>query len=439
MKKQSTTFRKFSLLLMLIASLNWSGVYAQLRIGGSSSPTNPGVALEVVGKPVGNTEYQGLLLPRVELVDYATWTLAGTPVDGMIVFNTATTTGDYAVTPGIYCWYNFHWVRQSPSINSEPAIISSVDCQQSTAASGEYYPAIKLNSANTKQIRITPTSAGSFSAKTNVANGYSFSATGTFTAEQVGISQNITLQGNGTPQTTGLNTFTLTVGIQSCTFNVTVYGPIDCSGPLSGTYQSHIPLTSANTKQITYTPAVAGPYSATTDVVNGYSFSASGTFTTEQIGVPQTIMLQASGTPQAKFSNSAFVNFSDTFILTLGGQKCTFDVSPLFPFDCSGPLNGTYKVGVPLNSTNTKQITYVPNVVGEHYFRLYVLQSQTASFTLSKAITFTNEQVGIPQTIILQGSGTPARQGPYGSTLEIRALTTGPATYACPIEVTVVP
>ncbi|GAB3996514.1 hypothetical protein GCM10028807_39290 [Spirosoma daeguense] len=429
MKKLFTSF-----LLVTSLVIGRHDAHAQLRIGTSSTPINPGASLDVVGQPTGTTTYQGLLLPRVVLTNYATWSLAGSPVDGMLVFNTATTTGDFSVSPGIYCWYNVQWNRQLSVIN--PAIITSVDCQQSTAATGTYYPSVALSASNTKQIRITPSSAGPFSATTNVVNGYSFSASGVFTAAQIGVSQLITLQGIGTPQVAGTNTFNLTVGTQTCTFNVTVLGGLDCSGPLAGTYQANVPLTSANTKQITYVPATAGPYSVSTNVVNGYSFAASGTFTAAQVGVTQTITLQASGTPQTKSPN-----LPDTFTLAIGSQTCSFDVNPLPPYDCSGPLTGTYKLDTPLNNTNTKQITYVPNVAGDHTFLFLVYQYDVLAepFSLSKTVTFTAAQIGTPQTITLVGSGTPKKTGTFPSSLQIFIPGSSNTLLGCSINITVVP
>lgn len=292
--------------VLLLGSLFFAELpvtHAQLRIGAPvpGQPVNPGASLEIQAGPYANNSYRGLLLPRVALVNYATWTLAGTPTDGMLVFNTATSTGDYAVGPGVYVWYNYQWNRLTTVLT--PTIITALDCLPDVPAEGAYVTSFPLTAANVKQIRIIPGSAGSFRAVTNSANGYQFVATGTFTAAQVGTPQPVALQGSGTPGVGGPTTFTLTVENQSCSFTVNTQTYVDCNGPLTGMYKVNRPLDASNTKQITIVPRQTGEHFLsiivyTPDIMNYFYFTKTVTFSASQVGIPQTVVLEASGTPK---------------------------------------------------------------------------------------------------------------------------------------------
>lgn len=319
------------LLLLAICLTYWQG-YAQMRIGApSKDPLNTAAALEIKSGPYPDNTYKGVSLPTVALKNYATWTLAGTATDGMLVFNTATTTGNYAVTPGLYYWYNFQWNKLSPLPGA--TIISALDCKATTAAAGVYYANTSLTAGNNKQITITPGSAGTYSATTNVANGYSFSASGSFTAAQVGKPQTVTLQSNGTPEAAGTSSFSVTVENQVCSFSVTAYNYIDCSASLKGTYKVNQALDStSNTKLITIVPKVAGNYDFVSivyapDASNTFSLVNSSTvFTTAQVGKPQQVILKGAGTPKVAGTYNAILQVSAD-----GGQNynlgCSFAVT----------------------------------------------------------------------------------------------------------------
>lgn len=329
MRQTITLLRKVLWLNAVFICLIWGSLKAQIRLGSSSNePVNPAASLEVKSGPYPDNTFRGLLLPKVELTNSTTWTLAGSATDGMVIFNTATTTGDYAVTPGIYCWYNFQWNRQSPPIGA--AVIASVSCLSNSPATGSYYTKTPLTANNTKQITITPGSAGPYTA---TARGvvYSFSASGTFTSAQVGVPQTITLLGSGTPQIAGVNTLTLTVGNQSCTFTVDVINYADCSGPLSGVYKVNQELDASNTKQVTIVPPVAGNYSLLAQIYRTQLgvqllFNKNVVITEAQVGIPQIITLVGSGSSRAAGMYTGQLQISSD-----GGSNfvvgCSFDVT----------------------------------------------------------------------------------------------------------------
>jgi hypothetical protein len=149
-----------------------------------------------------------------------------------------------------------------------------------------------------------------------------FSATGTFVATGVQV---ITLNGSGTPGSSGSTPFPVTAGSSTCTFSITVTsaavgtlagGPSACTPfTLSGTYTAGTALVTSNTVQVQINVTTPGTYSISTNTVNGYSFSASGTAGTGT----QTVTLNGNGTPTAAGSN--------TFTVTFGSSTCTFVVN----------------------------------------------------------------------------------------------------------------
>jgi hypothetical protein len=88
---------------------------------------------------------------------------------------------------------------------------------------------------------------------------------------------------------------------------------------VSGRFVADTALTSANTVTINVDVSVPGPYSITSNTVNGISFSQTGTFTATG---PQTAVLTGTGTPVA-------TDTSDFTITPLSGPggSCTFSVA----------------------------------------------------------------------------------------------------------------
>lgn len=78
------------------------------NVGIGTATPHVGARLHVDG---GGT--RGMLLPQVALTSAAVWSpVAGTPADGMLVYNTATAgTGTNAVSPGYYYWRAGRWRR----------------------------------------------------------------------------------------------------------------------------------------------------------------------------------------------------------------------------------------------------------------------------------------------------------------------------------------
>ncbi len=90
-------------------------------------------------------------------------------------------------------------------------------CTPSTV-NGTYTVGAALTAANTVQVQINVTTAGSYNITSNTVAGMTFALAGT---AAVGTS-NITLNGTGTPTASGAQTFTVTFGTSTCTFVVNV-------------------------------------------------------------------------------------------------------------------------------------------------------------------------------------------------------------------------
>jgi hypothetical protein len=338
MKHNYFTLARRMLLLFGLFSFCWQSVQAQVKIGTSTDNLNQGATLEVESGPYPGNIYRGFLPPKVALPNYVTWALAGDPTDGMIIFNTATTTGEYTVTPGVYCWYNFQWNRQSPAIVFNPVRISAIDCQADVAPAGSYYNTVSaVNNPRYKVVTVVPASAGNYTFRTDEQDGFSFSTiNGAFTTDQVGKPQSVTLIGtSNAPYYGGTYTFTLTANNRTCNFPVTVVNYLDCSIPATGTYKKGVALDASNTKPMIFTPPIAGNYTLRATVQYNispfptlYTFTKDVTFTADQVGKPQNIVLPGTGTStvSGRFSGGIGVISGPPGIENYSGVGCQFFV-----------------------------------------------------------------------------------------------------------------
>lgn len=172
-----------------------------------------------------------------------------------------------------------------------------------------------------------------------------------------------------------------------------------------------------------------GTYTITTDVVNGYSFSASGIATATGV---QTIKLAASGTPTAAGANTFTVKFGtsqcnivvDVYpvgtgnaVLTLGGA----------PGNCTvATLAGTYTQGTAMNSSNTATVEVTATTAGFYDITSLVVNGVVFSGSGYVATGTHN--------IILTASGTPTTAGL--KTHAVNIATSSSTATACSFDVT---
>ncbi len=197
---------------------------------------------------------------------------------------------------------------------------------------GIYTQGTPLDVSNTALITVNVTAIGTytFGAVSLNGNGIAFTSVGVFTT--LGI-QAITMNGAGLPLSPGITTITASNNTltSTCTFNVTVLPsggstaavftlngvPGTCSGAISnGTYIAGTVLNATNTVTLNVSVLTAGTYSVTSNAMNGFSFSATGNFTTTGV---QTITLSGNGIPTA----AGPFNFT----ATAGISTCTFSIT----------------------------------------------------------------------------------------------------------------
>ncbi|MBI1344297.1 MAG: hypothetical protein GC171_15340 [Terrimonas sp.] len=194
---------------------------------------------------------------------------------------------------------------------------------------GTYKADTALLSSNYVDVAVNVIVPGSYTIYTDTINGYSFKATGNFTA--AGITT-VRLQGAGKPIAQGVNTFTVNYDSTQCFFSVTVTGSggggggtasftLDatagnCNNPvLQGTYMQGTAHNGTNTVTLSVNVTTVGTYSLTTTTSNAVAFSAMGSFTTTGV---QTLVLTGGGIPAAGGTFS--------YSITAGATTCAFDV-----------------------------------------------------------------------------------------------------------------
>jgi hypothetical protein len=182
---------------------------------------------------------------------------------------------------------------------------------------------------------------------------------------------------------------------------------------VNGTYVAGTALVpSVNTITCDVNVTKKGPYLITTDTINGYYFSSTGTFTS--LG-NNTVTLRSNGTPFSAGVNNFIVSFDSTFCdiqVTVqasggggGGSNGVFTlVTGGTPSNCaSAVVNGTYTQNAALTASNTVDVTVNVTTVGA-----YTLTATGGGMTFTKSGTFATTG---NQTITLTGSGTPTTSG----------------------------
>ena len=214
---------------------------------------------------------------------------------------------------------------------------------------GTYTAGTSLGVGNSVTLTIDVLATGTYVLGAASVNGMLFTSTGYFPS--LGV-QTVTLNATGMPITDGDFNVIASNGTSSCTFSISVLPvgaavfslDIDagaCSGATyAGTYTAGVPLTSSNVAFLNVSVTALGNYSITTNLVNGVSFSTTGTFS--NLG-PQVVTLVGTGTPLA----GGIFNFD----ATAGTTTCIFSVT----FSGTPPPNEEYILFTP-NSNFTQRV-----------------------------------------------------------------------------------
>ena len=309
----------------------------------------------------------------------------------------------------------------------------SGDCLPKTV-NGVYLATTALVPANnTITARVNVTRTGIYLISTDTVNGYFFRASGVFTT--LG-NTDITLRGNGTPFSAGVNNFIVKFDSTICDIAVTVMpagtgpavltlngSPGNCTGAVvNGVYATATALTATNTVAVNVMVTTPGTYNITT-TYQGMTFASSGVFTTAGAN---SVTLVGSGTP-----TTAGVNIVP---LTVGATACNFSVtvgSPSVGTLGGGPgactpstVNGVFTVGTATTATNTVQVQLSVTTAGTFNISTNIV----AGFSFAGSGTITAGT----SLITLIATGTPTTAGPQTFTLTY-------GTNTCTFIVTVLP
>ena len=198
-----------------------------------------------------------------------------------------------------------------------------------SSITGNYVTGLAMTANNKVEMTVNVNTAGTYIISGPTVNGVHFDTSGTFINPGI---QNIFLRGTGTPVAAGTFNYPVTNGATNCDFLITYTtvitnasfalsgSPGNCTGTtINGTYTSGTALTASNTAVINVNVTSPGNYTIATPVVNGISFSASGTF---NLTGPRQVTLTGTGTP----AMAGPFNYSLT---GGGGNPCTFSVTSL--------------------------------------------------------------------------------------------------------------
>ncbi len=203
-------------------------------------------------------------------------------------------------------------------------------------ANGVYNKDQRLNDSNYIDVDLNITSPGSYNITTDTVNGYYFNATGTILNTGV---VHIKLAGSGKPVIAGTDFFTIKYDTSFCEFPVTMIdttvheasftfegAPDICANDtVYGSYINNVTLDTNDKVKMNLNVTAVGNYNISTNTVNGYSFSASGTFLSTGL---QAVLLTASGTPLQKET--------DVFTVVADNSSCNFSVNVLVITNVSG-------------------------------------------------------------------------------------------------------
>ena len=145
----------------------------------------------------------------------------------------------------------------------------------------------------------------------------------------------------------------------------------DCLGSIvGGIYKTDTVLNDSNYVDVKVDVTTGGDYRISTDTVNGFYFSASGSFTATG---ENTVRLQGNGNPQSVGTN--------IFTVTYDSTVCTFSVTTLVggsggtavyslqgaPNNCNpGSTQGAFTAGVPTSSSNTATVNVDVTTAGTY-------------------------------------------------------------------------
>jgi len=205
----------------------------------------------------------------------------------------------------------------------------------------------------------------------------------------------------------------------------------ECLGiTATGVYTAGSLLADTNTVSVQVDVTVPGTYTIVSDTVNGYYFSATGTFVNTGLN---TVVLKGQGTPVVDGIDAFTVSYDSTNCLfaiqvqtgTGNGGSATVTLDGA-PDQCaSAQVYGTYIEGTPLDAGDSVSIAVNVGTTGS--FSITTVNVNGIAFSVTGSFTATGSQ-----RITMTGTGVPLEGGDFDV-----PITVGSST--CSFRVTVTP
>jgi len=330
------------------------------------------------------------------------------------------------------CQKGIHWDLASTGFLPKD---SNGNCLYVTV-NGNYVADSTISGDNFILVDVNVTGFGSYNIYTDSINGYLFKASGNF--DKTGI-YHVKLVCSGKPVAAGTDYFTIHYDTSICEAVVTVTSnaiptaifslqgaPGNClNNTVTGDYVKGITLDTSDKVSINVNVVTPGRYDMTTSVVNGYSFSATGTFAAAGV---QSVTMFPTGTPLNE-GKDAFKVLTDsstcTFEVQVKSDSAEFTLQESMGKCMNDSVMGTYVKGVGLDTVSKATISVNVTVPGKYLVTTNIVNG----YSFIGAGTFSSTGV---QIIILYAEGIPINGG-----VDIFSVTAG--TTSCSFEVTVLP
>lgn len=398
--KKTTSF----LTSLFVGLLLFTGnAIAQVTIGGDSVPDKDAV-LHLI-----SNENKGLLLPRLELVGESDAAPLSRHVEGMVVYNIS----GASLPVGYYYNTGAQWVRIGDANAEAWYDIASNKASTSYLQDIYHEASVAIGTKNLNKntlLQLNSTTKGVLipSLSNNERNSIGSATTDT-------IPDGLMVYNK---QTGCFNYYQATAGqwLSLCGgYDPAVIEFADCStARVNGTYRAGTALGTNNTYELPVNVATAGSYKIDVKTINGYLFSASGTFTNAG---PQLVVLKGEGTPISASQAGgdpvmvAFNNTNATMPPTCVLPRPTVaPASTVLRIDCGKiVVSGTYKPSVVMDGTTN--FATVPFEFDTNS----LAGSVTITTSTANGVTFSGTQtVNGNGNFILRASGTPsAGSGTY--------------------------
>jgi len=391
---------RYLLITLFLIAVSFTDIDAQVTIGSDKQP-NENSLLDLNGNGDGTSD-KGLLFPRVVLISLDNPSPLSSHVQGMIVYNTATSAESVstqaAVSPGTYYNDGNKWTRVSDSDTNPWYNTTTQSAAKGVDESMYHTGAISIGSSDldeTAQLQVSSTTKGLLIPRLSTSDRDKIStpANSLMVFNTTTNCLNYYVEGNS-------KWISLCGGYDKATIS------IDCSkskGP-AGSYVEGKALTMENTYTLSVNVTEIGIYQLVVQTENGYTFSKSDIFTSTGT---YELVLESQGAP-IKAGDDAVTIQNNGVPLKLDCTLPSVKVNPATIRYTLGSYEvyGDYYTKTPLGRSNYIEVEV--NVTNPGTLNLQSLSDNGILFS-SGALTL---ETGV-QKIKLYGQGTPIKAGAF--------------------------